>query len=209
MAVTFNASNANGLQITSDTSGQVVFQSNGANTVTVPNTGTGTVAVQGVSSNIVLGTAQNSTSGVTILFTGIPLWAKRITLTFSNVMTSGTSNIQAQIGSGSLTTTGYNGAGCSFAISGGFSGSVNSTGFQLGSKQSSSDKINGIMTLCLVTGSTWAATFITGGSTGSTTEVTGFGGGSVAISGTLDRVSVTTVNGTDTYNSGTIGIMWE
>jgi hypothetical protein len=33
--------------------------------------------------------------------------------------------------------------------------------------------------------------------------------GSVALSGTLDRVRITTVNGTDTFDAGTINIMWE
>jgi len=35
------------------------------------------------------------------------------------------------------------------------------------------------------------------------------GGGDVALSGTLDRVRITTVNGTDTFDAGTINIIYE
>jgi hypothetical protein len=33
--------------------------------------------------------------------------------------------------------------------------------------------------------------------------------GSVSLSGTLDRVNITTVGGTDTFDAGTINIMYE
>jgi hypothetical protein len=36
-----------------------------------------------------------------------------------------------------------------------------------------------------------------------------FGGGEVSLSGTLDRVRITTVNGTDTFDAGSINIMYE
>jgi hypothetical protein len=42
----------------------------------------------------------------------------------------------------------------------------------------------------------------------STTQIIG-GGGSVALSGTLDRVRITTVNGTDTFDAGSINILYE
>jgi hypothetical protein len=33
--------------------------------------------------------------------------------------------------------------------------------------------------------------------------------GDVALSGTLDRIRITTVNGTDTFDAGTINVSWE
>jgi hypothetical protein len=36
-----------------------------------------------------------------------------------------------------------------------------------------------------------------------------FGGGTVTLGGTLDRVRITTVNGTDTFDAGTINILYE
>ena len=59
--------------------------------------------------NLVLGTAQNSTSGTSIDFTGIPSWVKRVTVMFNGVSTSGTSAPQIQIGSGAFVSSGYSG----------------------------------------------------------------------------------------------------
>jgi hypothetical protein len=36
-----------------------------------------------------------------------------------------------------------------------------------------------------------------------------FGSGTIALSGTLDRVRITTLNGTDTFDAGSINIMYE
>ena len=55
-------------------------------------------------------TAQNSTSGTAINFTGISSAAKRITVLFNGVGTSGSSNLQIQVGPGSYITTGYTGS---------------------------------------------------------------------------------------------------
>jgi hypothetical protein len=57
-----------------------------------------------------------------------------------------------------------------------------------------------------MTGNIWAAS-VAAGSPASNCCV--FGGGSVTLSGTLDRVRITTVNGTDTFDAGTINILYE
>lgn len=44
---------------------------------------------------------------------------------------------------------------------------------------------------------------------GDVTENIDFMGGGKTLSGTLDRVRITTVNGTDTFDAGTINIMYE
>jgi hypothetical protein len=36
-----------------------------------------------------------------------------------------------------------------------------------------------------------------------------YSAGSIALGGTLDRVRITTVNGTDTFDAGTINILYE
>lgn len=36
-----------------------------------------------------------------------------------------------------------------------------------------------------------------------------FSAGAVTLSGTLDRVRITTVNGTDTFDAGSINILYE
>ena len=69
-----------------------------------------TASLNGSGANVPLvqGTAQNSTSGTAIDFTGIPSWAKRVTVVFNGVSTTSTSDILVQLGVGSTpTTSGY------------------------------------------------------------------------------------------------------
>ena len=171
-------------------------------TLTLPDA-TGTVATLGTS--LTLGTAQSSTSGTAIDFTGIPSWAKRVTVMFSGVSTSGTSYWQVRVGSGSFATTGY--AASSSSIYGTNLAAVTSatTGFVMLTANAGA-VASGHMTLTNISGNAWAASHCFGDSTGSAAFC---GGGSITLSGTLDRVRITTVNGTDTFDAGTINIMWE
>ena len=56
------------------------------------------------------GTAVTTTSGTSVAYTSIPSWVKRITMSFNGVSSSGSSNWQIQLGSGSYTASGYSGA---------------------------------------------------------------------------------------------------
>jgi hypothetical protein len=174
-------------------------------TVTVP-AGTGTVAVNGVSSNIVSGTAVASTSGTSIDFTGIPSWVKRITVMFSGVSTNGSSNLQIQIGpSGGVETTGY-GSSMTYIVNATPATTNVSTGFLAGTYGTSGASYNGIITISTLSSSVWvmACNLNDAGSTR-----TFFGSGGKTITGTLDRVRITTVNGTDTFDAGSINILYE
>lgn len=190
--------------IKGDTSGQVTLTVPavaGTNTATLP-AGTGTIAVQGVSTNIVSGTAVASTSGTSIDFTGIPSWAKRVTIMFNEVSTNGASNRLIQIGSGSVQSTGYLSTG-SF-----ISTAVNTTSSTAGVvmwDDSAAYVLSGHMVLTNVSGNIWVASHVGKVSTAQQA----IGGGSVTLSGTLDRVRITTVNGTDTFDAGTINILYE
>ena len=198
------------LKLNSSDGGSVTLQepstaTNG--TLTLP-AGTGTVAVNGLSSNIVSGTSQASTSGTSIDFTGIPSWVKRVTVMFSGVSTNGTSIIQVQLGdSGGIETTDYVGGYASNGVSGGIT-----SGFPLiYAGMSAVSAISGSLTLSLVNAST--NTFVCAGSQGRISggvvqEATTFGGGK-SLSAVLDRVRITTVNGTDTFDAGTINILYE
>ena len=141
--------------------------------------------------SITSATAITTTSGTNIDFTSIPSWVKRITVMFANVGTSGTSIKQIQLGNGSFITTGYLGSTVLFGAA--FSSSTNIT--------------TGSVVFSLQTGNTW----VWQGNIG----VTGAGdyfaitGGSLALSSALDRVRITTVNGTDTFASGAINITYE
>lgn len=194
--------------LSGDTSGQVsltVPAIAGSNTVTIP-AGTGTAAVQGVSTNIVSGTAVASTSGTSITFSSIPSWVKRITVMFQGVSTSGTSVLQMQIGAGSVTNTGYLSGGFTQAIGGGITAFNSTTGFVLIQPQANTNLFHGAFTICSMGSNTWAmsaAVGSTGGNYGASS------GGSITLSGTLDRVAITTVAGTATFTAGSINILYE
>jgi hypothetical protein len=154
---------------------------------------------------LTLATAVASTSGTSIDFTSIPSWVKRITVMFSGVSTNGTSSPQVQIGSGSVAVTGYL-SGAAFSAASNIAGGANSTtGFAIAGITAANTR-HGQMVLTSISGNTWVSATAGGFSDGAAAFM---GGGSVALSGTLDRVRITTVNGTDTFDAGTINIMYE
>lgn len=152
---------------------------------------------------ITQGTAVASTSGTSIDFTSIPSWVKRITVMFQGVSTSGTSSVQVQLGAGSVTTSGYV-SQSTFSGSGSATSSVTSgLHFHGGSAATAR---NGAMVIMLLGSNSWSATSISGQPADSGVV---YGGGSITLSGTLDRVRITTVNGTDTFDAGSINILYE
>jgi len=153
---------------------------------------------------IASGTAVASTSGTSIDFTSIPSWVKRVTVMFNNVSTSGTSNLQVQLGSGSPATSGYLGSSLA-STSAGNTAATSTTGFVL-LAGSAAYVSNGIGVFTNLTGNTWAGT-INLGQSDSARVVSVYA--SIPLSGTLDRVRITTVNGTDTFDAGSINILYE
>jgi hypothetical protein len=173
--------------------------------VTVSNTGVTTLARP-----LTLATAQNTTSGTSIDFTGIPSWVKRITVMFDGVSTNGTSPISLQLGdSGGVETAGYSGFGTMIAGSGTAANIVASTantvGFNLSSVSSADDSTIGIATILNFNGNTW----VFASNVQRQTSATSVGNGSKTLSATLDRIRLTTVNGTDTFDAGSVNIMYE
>ena len=156
---------------------------------------------------ITQGTVVASTSGTSIDFTSLPAWVKRITLQWNGVSTSGTSNLQVQLGTGSTsyTTSGYN---CISTLTGSASATTAaSTGFVVvESAASASTLYYGTMVITNITSNTWVATSQFGLTT---RNVTIWTSGSIALGATLTAVRTTTVNGTDTFDAGSINIMYE
>ena len=153
------------------------------------------------------GTAVASTSGTSIDFTGIPSWVKRITVMFNGVSTSGTSYKLVQIGSGSVTTSGYVSAGGVISGNIGFGVQSSTAGFIISSSDAA-DNLYGSVVINLVTGNTYGAYGTLGDVTGTYVNAYTVSGG-IALGGTLDRVRITTVNGTDTFDAGSINILYE
>jgi hypothetical protein len=157
---------------------------------------------------IVLSTAVASTSGTSIDFTGLPAWVKRLTVMFNGVSGSGTSSIQIQIGAGSVLTSGYN-AGVGLINNTSFTTTSNiSSGFAIVPTGVSTNSYiyYGQMMLSSMGSNTWA---VSGNFIYPPALNIMMVSGAVALSGTLDRVRITTVNGTDTFDAGSINIMYE
>jgi len=189
---------------------------NGTLTIAAPNTnsnftltlpqGTGTFVASGVNSSIVSGTAVASTSGTSIDFTGIPSWVKRITVMFSGVSTSGSSDWLIQLGdAGGIETTGYLGTGTS--IQAGTGETLYTAGFGIRSG-SAANICHGAIIISQLSASSnaWVAQGVLGQSNAARTLLTG---GGKSLSETLTQVRITTVNGTDTFDAGSINILFE
>ena len=162
---------------------------------------------------ITQGTVANLTSGVAAGFTNIPSWVKRITISISNLTSAATQtsvNI-IQLGTGATptyTNTGYLGNGGSFVAT--TSNSIAfTTGFAISATNAANFIKSGIATLTLVDSATntWSFAFTGSGSTGSTANLVG--SGYIALAGALTAVQLTTVNGTDTFATGKINILYE
>lgn len=147
------------------------------------------------------GTVQATTSGTNIDFTGIPSWVKRVTVMFNGVSTNGTALFLVQLGTvGGIEVTGY---------ASGSGSRVNETtstaGFVLNQAGSAPSSFTGVIPIVTLGSNAWATSGILSRNDGFSN---GFGG-SKTTSGTLDRVRITTVGGTDTFDAGSINILYE
>ena len=174
---------------------------------------TGTLQANGVTGSVyplVLGTAVASTSGTAIDFTGIPSWVRRITVMFNGVSTNGSTRVLVQLGtSAGFVTTGYLVGITSFAA-----GPLVTTNDTLGfateatgsSLQVPTASRHGAISVEAFGGNVWAGRGNIGQSQATFST---FFGGTVALPGTLDRIRITTANGTDAFDAGSINILFE
>ena len=139
-------------------------------------------------------------------FTGIPSWVKRITVMFVGCSTSGTSFKQIQLitGVSTVVTTGYASYSSRVAVGGtGTSNNSATTGFIINS-DAATDVMSGNYSFTNATGNTW---------TGVGSVYDGVGGevmaGGIALAAALTGIRITTVNGTDTFDAGSVNILYE
>ena len=153
---------------------------------------------------IVSGTAVASTSGTSIDFTGIPSWVKRVTVMFDGVSTNGTSDIIIQLGdSGGIEITGYTSSCNHFGTSP--APSTSTAGFLVLEEAVAAGLASGHCIITNISSTTW----IQSSNMADTQPANAIAAGNKALSGTLDRVRITTVNGTDTFDAGSINIIYE
>ncbi|CAB4148014.1 hypothetical protein UFOVP431_79 [uncultured Caudovirales phage] len=169
----------------------------------------GTTTISAPSNLIKSGTPVASTSGTAIDFTSIPSWVRRISLVLAAFSTSGSSPPLVQLGTSSgLDVSGYQNSN-SFLGASAVATANFTTGFGLGqssSNWSAAAIVGGRLVLNLVGSNTWEVDGKMGRADTSGTYVTA---GSKALTGTLDRIRITTLNGTDTFDGGLVNIFWE
>jgi hypothetical protein len=158
----------------------------------------------GASTGFTLGTAQASTSGAAITFTGIPAGTKCIVINFQGVSTDGTARPIVRIGdAGGVETTGYVGAAA--VLTGNTTNEHALTdGFSAGGG-AAANLLNGSMILTLMNAATflWAETHSIG-FTGNTAVNTG--GAYKSLSAELTQVEISA--GGDTFDAGSINITY-
>jgi hypothetical protein len=214
IAVTGNLSSLAGLSLEQ---GDILYAT-GPNTVARLSPGTSGQVLQtnGVGANpswvtpsggITYAAPQASTSGTSIDFTGIPATATRVCVTLTGVSVNALAELRFQLGdSGGIETTGYT-SQSSNAAGGGVGSAASTSGFDTNGNFLGSTAItaHGRMTFTKITGDTWVADGLFGGSTPGNCIIAG----SKTLSAALDRVRITTVAGTAAFDAGTIGVSWE
>jgi hypothetical protein len=194
-----------GIKANADGSGAI--QVGGSDAITITS---GLVtSINGGVGGLVSGTAVASTSGTSIDFTGIPSWVRRITIMFSGVSTNSTNPFLVQIGdSGGIETTGY--VSGNSAIGNQLVGVFVATtvGFMATSSSVAAQNINGAIVLLNVSGNTWVAQGTLFMSATATYAI----GGTKTLSDTLTQLRIigsTTGSPTDTFDAGSINILYE
>jgi hypothetical protein len=158
--------------------------------------------------SLTLATAQTA-SGTSVDFTGIPSWVERITVLLSGVSTSGTSDVIVQLGTSSgVVSTDYLGSSITLVGSASPGASAYTSGFliRLGGAAAATAIRHGKIVITTLGNNIWVGDVMV-----STSNVvyTVVGSGSLLLSSALAQVRVTTVNGTDTFDAGTVNILYE
>jgi hypothetical protein len=149
-----------------------------------------------------------TTSGTSHSF-AIPVGATKITVMLDSVSTNGTSNLILQLGvGGTPETTGY--SGTIQNVTGGAVGGTTQTAgiFLTNGNAAAAGAIVGHCFISNITGNTWI-----GSTNTSLTAASGvgssFGSFTKTLAGLCNFIRLTTVNGTDTFDAGSINILVE
>ena len=198
----------------------------GANTALTASSVTGTIAIGQVIAGTGIATGTTITAGsgtswtispastgtvsgtITVVgvdFLSIPSWVKRVTVMFNGVSTSGTNSMVIQLGAGSIVTTGYNAIVGATTVSGAAGGATATSYFYVSTNVSAATSLYGSMIFSLLGSNTWVCQ----GVIYSRADSTCSSSGALTLSGALDRVRITTAGGTDTFDAGSINILYE
>jgi len=157
-------------------------------------------------SRLVRSASVASTSGVSISFTSLPNWIKKITMMINGVSTNGSADILIRLSTGGVfANSGY--VSNMQVVQGGVatSGVNNTVGFVI-SQGTSSVITTGTYEFVNNTGNGWIGT---GVFAYEHAVVGAYGGGRVTLGGVLDGIRIITANGSDTFDLGSVNIIYE
>lgn len=161
-----------------------------------------------LSQPLTLDTVQATTSG-TLKDFNIPAWARRIRVLLNGVSLSGTSLIRFRLGtSGGVATSGYLGAG-SVMASAAVSTASQTAGFDIyNSAPAAAELYTGAMDISLLDAAAniWV---VHGVFTQTAVARTFTTAGQITLAGALTFVRVTTLNGTDTFDLGSVNVIYD
>jgi len=183
-----------GASISPTTAGNVLFTADGS--------------VWSSTAKIVQGTSV-SASGTSVSFTGLPAWVKRITVMLNGISLSGTSYVQIQLGtSGGFVTSGYSSGVAAITSASAALGAVAvTTGFYTTGSTTQTDTASGVYFISNLSGNIWTYAG-TGVRTGNV--ATYFNSAApLSLGGALTQVRISSGNGTDTFDAGSVNILYE
>ena len=160
-----------------------------------------------LSQPLTLATSVATTSGTSIDFTSIPSWVKRITVMLSGVSTNGSSTMLLSVGTGGTAQTiGYT-SSIGASTSGPAAAYATATaGFHVSSMDATS-VVTAVLVISTMGSNVWLCNGVS--QRVGTATLTGAIVGATTLSGALDIVRLTTVNGADTFDAGSVNIMYE
>jgi hypothetical protein len=166
------------------------------------NTGS---ALDGIKNSLMfLETAKATTSGTSIDFTGIPSWAKKITVVFNEVSLSASAQLLIQLGTTSgYETTGYLSTTTYLSQSSSTTGTSATNGFVIFSNNSTTNT-TGHLAIITLGSNLW----VSNGVTRQTTSQMTINSGVKTTAATVDRLRITTTS-TDTFDNGSVNILIE
>jgi hypothetical protein len=193
--------NVSSIKNPSSGSNNIVLGTDGS--TTIPTLSATTITGTSVRGGITSSTSVASTSGTSIDFTSIPSWVKRVTVMLDGVSANGTSLFRIRLGdSGGIEDTGY------FSMITAAASTVSTSDYTSGFTAAggvAARTYSGMMQIALLSSNTWVAMGTFNDGVGNNY----FMSGTKTLSDTLDRIRITTVNGSDTFDAGTINILME
>lgn len=145
-----------------------------------------------------------TTSGAAI-DQAIPSWARRITILFKGVSTSGTSAMLLRLGNPTIAVTGYSSVAFN-STTNSVANASDTTGFRLMYAIGATSSLLGSAVLVSPDGVSWIESSTMSDIVNATSLMSS---GGVTLSGLAKVLRLTTVNGTDTFDAGSISLLIE